>query len=593
MKNVWNKLFILLILAIFSVSCTEEISEEIQNEEKLSSSNSSSLVAETKSMTLTNTVSDLYSHFLHEEDSETEGCTVEITDPDDHEASEYSITSTDFNTDCVLDAGEYDIYFQGASFQLDVDADLCENVEYRPFKFWKFQPGDSDRVIYQIECDSICASSDNTEVQALCGTSFQFDDWTGNAFSPISGDTFMDANFAGQNSIDTDDPDLNLCRFDYSVNDGPNCDQGAYKVYTYTLTGVEADAGATLLGSCSVETRTTQGDCETAGVWTDGTPGSCSVGGRTSQSDCEALGVWTDPNTCGDMTGATDPTWVISDSYEETECGGDHRECLGGDLDDLADPEDESIIYHTSSGEAFSQDFGMTSPFDDNLNSNMNIANYSRICSDPGVTKTETADSGTYPVTSLDTADIENDHDSNAYTASGSTAATDPNEVVIYAETARNGQSRHPDTNRISYSRYVTTPFYSFRCLDHAGDVKAQIRLFIREWDRSFTTALSSDFSFLEVSDITEDDSVEDLRYIDNDGSDATGNWNDVWDWDDFYDYYSIYTNKQCTQSDLAFPAESDYHCSNDTDTDETACTNAGGTWTNGSSATNFPGLNL
>jgi hypothetical protein len=90
-------------------------------------------------------------------------------------------------------------------------------------------------------------------------------------------------------------------------------------------------------------------------------------------------------------------------------------------------------------------------------------------------------------------------------------------------------------------SSYQTNPFYIFECLDSARELKARIRMVVRDWDRIFwdTNIDGSDNSNLELlSDIymTSDPSINNharMDYMAIDPDDELSNFNDYLDWDD------------------------------------------------------------
>src|SRR5690606_21382409 len=89
---------------------------------------------------------------------------------------------------------------------------------------------------------------------------------------------------------------------------------------------------------------------------------------------------------------------------------------------------------------------------------------------------------------------------------------------------------------------YATGPFrgissgaqgyYQFLCMDKAYDIRAQLRLFVRDWDRSFD--VNTDAAAINrVSDYYKTSS---LAKIDSDGAydGSSLPWNNFGDWDDF-----------------------------------------------------------
>lgn len=101
------------------------------------------------------------------------------------------------------------------------------------------------------------------------------------------------------------------------------------------------------------------------------------------------------------------------------------------------------------------------------------------------------------------------------------------------------------------HAAYGVQPYYSFKCQDKARDTKAQIRLFIREWDRRFELdntylSQSSDFS----------SSGEKFMDLNLDAQDGTEPWNDYSDLDDHLFQRKVFfnNNEQCSMSDFSVP---------------------------------------
>jgi hypothetical protein len=600
MKNLFTNVSLLFFLTIGFVACTEEISEDVQNKEKLQSSSSTSTTDEDSlSMTLTSTVSDDYSHFLHEKDSEDVGCKLTVKDPENTDSSDYSFTDTDLNTDCILDAGEFDLFYLGAKLELSVDAGLCENVEYRPFKFFQYQPGNTRKVAYKVSCDTSCSASENAQIKAICDDQTVVYDDLGvvGTFNPDAGDTVA-ANLPFTNII-TLDSDAHLCKFNYGVESAtstkPNCDEGEYTINTYTLTGYEEDSA---VSTCDIPARITSTDCAATGTWSNpGGAGTCNIGARVTEADCTLAGVWTAVVTCGDVAGATAPTF--SDPVEViTECAGENASCFAQNYDSSIESAMDGylssrLITHVKETEVFKKEYIVEAPYENDHNTNLSIANYSRVCSDIDTTDTITKNSAYYSAApSFETAEIEEHNIDNPF------SVVTIDEYEILAESPIKGRYNSKgkvfsDSPSLASSRYTTMPYYSFRCLDHAGDVKSQIRLFIREWDRSFIDETKSIFDFTMVSDIHIASPNKFMDTYNEDG--PTNLWNDVADWDDFWN------DQNATSANWIFQKNScalltnnptvDYLCSNNAaETVEANCLLGGGSWNyTGKSGANFP----
>lgn len=106
------------------------------------------------------------------------------------------------------------------------------------------------------------------------------------------------------------------------------------------------------------------------------------------------------------------------------------------------------------------------------------------------------------------------------------------------------------------------SPFYEFNCLDAAQDVKARIRLTIRDWDRSFRIK----------DNITE--LIPASLLMNSTGTTPLGlSWNNNYDWDDAYHLTS--STVQATSCG-ALPAGT---CSAGGHATITLCKAAGQTW--------------
>lgn len=463
--NVWTQLFILLIFGSM-ISCTEEISDEIQNEATSTPSSGggdSSTLVETPSIRVVNTKDSLLSYVMHKAGTQNEACEL-VSPAGGFDAENYSNNDPDTVIDCVLDAEEFDLYFEGAALEIQVDSNLCEYVQYRPFKYFQWQPGTTgitagsttapSKVVHEVICDDICAA--DITYSAVCGKSFA-----------------TTAGFPALSNEYTDEDDLEtsaLCAFDYSDetnsdgDQGPNCDEGKFRRTTYNLLN--------------------------------------------------------DPNNPG--------TCIIDNiSDEDTSCGGSRLNCYGGNATDVLEQDEVSLITQNLALDSLTIPVEMDSPFSKGEDTNLNIVNYSRICSSTSNTKLDS--DFDVALTNLLGNEIETMTPTTAY----SPIAVDIEEdgVIdhyIYADHPFRGQAA------ASNPRGDVSPYYSIRCLDSARDTKAQIRVFVREWDRTFN---SSNLFMSRISDVNQGVNAR----MDADGEQEPGSsWNNFLDWDDFLGDYDL-----------------------------------------------------
>tara|TARA_B100001971_G_C18268036_1_gene596533 strand:- start:108459 stop:110018 length:1560 start_codon:yes stop_codon:yes gene_type:complete len=495
---------------IFTLSCTEEISEELKN-----SSTSDALTDAQKfngkSIKLEHLMDEELSYRIHKEGSSSLEC--ELTSPstgffakdyyqdlDDYAGADPQVAN------CILEAQELDLWKNGAKLKLTVDEYLCEYVTYEPFKFYDYPAGRTTRVVYEVECDDEACGTG-------CGNTYENIDLSGGAAA---------VSFSG-----AIDPSELSCYYDHSENGGPNCDNGSIKTVTYNDTTESVDH--------------------------DDDPST--------------------PNIC-QITGTTQ---YVQTDVSEIDCDGEITACLAGpSVDFFQDPTITTEIYNNEELEEFTQEFTIQAPaerigesvYDD---TNMYIANFSRICSNMTdlPSKNTAADFNGLDFQGKETERIWR---SNNYSGSTATNVFIEDEDKVYNLSRNIGHLTNLDSSQssveglytdgsgaeygsIGYTEnpwrgpYRTSAYYSFKCLDKAFDTKAQIRLYIREWDRAYSDTVNP-ASFAYVSDIHLDE-IMDSDDLTNDNEE----YNNRTDWDDFFlNPNSIGTdmwlNNRCMETD-------------------------------------------
>ena len=98
---------------------------------------------------------------------------------------------------CWLEADEVQLFFNGASFQLNAPPGQCDYIRVSPYYFWTHPPANSKKVVKTVECDD----SSN----GLC------------------------IGLGGVTEADT------KCVGDYTSTDGPNCDEGFVTINAYAV----------------------------------------------------------------------------------------------------------------------------------------------------------------------------------------------------------------------------------------------------------------------------------------------------------------------------------------------------------------------
>jgi len=217
----------------------------------------------------------------------------------------------------------------------------------------------------------------------------------------------------------------------------------------------------------------------------------------------------------------------------DADCGGDFKACFGGPSVDQIGAEYSSEILNNEELAEFKKEWTIDPTLERTYgSSNLYSANYSRICSNTTDTK---AAFGDYEIINLRGHEIETFRNTTGLT--NLSVDTDADGTDEYTSLAENPfRDYHGHANM----------YYGFYCLDKAFDIKAQIRLYIREWDRKFT---KTNPYLAKVSDAH----TSGTPLMDNSGTqDSTEPWNNKWDWDDFWSAQSVFSNDSCYDTDPA-----------------------------------------
>ncbi len=452
-----------IALAALLASCTEEISEELKNSQKATSQNTTTDLSDSK-ITLAHKMDERMSFNLHKAGTVDTPCELAPPDKNGFDASGYYRDPSLSSKPQVIDC-ILDAQEQDL-FLAGAKLELhvdAQLCEYVSYSPFKFIERAFGNTKKTVYRLNCAASADVCGASGMCDKVYEYADAKSGLLSSI--------NFEGPINYDG-----NSCQFDYTSSDGPNCDEG--KVYVEEMII----------------------DNSPTGTDADGNP------------------------VC--------PT-TLNVSYDGTTkdyCGGSHGACFGGPaVDHYPSPYYTATIYENTELKEFTESWEIQAPLERQGDtgggsySNKYIANFSRICSDTSIAKGETAGSyGVYNSLSLKGHHVESiKYDPMAapyYAASKITSDGTTGNEDDYETYSENPWRAHA---------YGMNPYYAFRCLDQARDVKAQIRLFIRDWDRTYDKPISS---FAMVSDIGTG-----ARLMDSYDVHDQDEWNDIKDWDDWF----------------------------------------------------------
>jgi hypothetical protein len=477
---------------------------------------------------------------------------------------------------CIYDVGEADLFYNGLKLKMNVGPDLCQYVEHVPTWFYQYQvqtsiPRDGIGVTQNV--DSVVVHSGDY-MDILCSVA-QPNDMRTQFPEGDPKDTCL-GNYSGEGGPDCDGGSIPTIERAYSVADacvnpenllpgvnpfpGVNSYQECFDATaecsdgTGTLTKDQCltdPAGFTwtsnyvwVQSQCWLrETETSQTDCEN-------NYGTCSTDtipdtGATNRQNCETNdngawtpdGIWTNNATCdsiGQING------------EDAECGGSQVNCIAGPAkDDENFPEDFLIErYQAPAVPAYGQvitvgdqeiKFTYASPKSKDYKSNLYLSNYSRLnqCTPHGMTPTSLNDY---------------EYNINDWTSVGGLFdPADPGDPAI----PNDGPS---DFNPFAGGNTV----YDYRCLDGARNVRARIRLLIREWDWNFKPSNTIDVMNLDNTPIgggTNPSIWPDAQLMDAAGdftNDRNGfSANSFNDWDDQTNIGGV-----CKDPNITYPGE-------------------------------------
>ncbi len=361
---------------------------------------------------------------------------------------------------CYLEAGELDLYFNGLKLGVDVGPGLCNFVQMKPFSFYQYEyqrTGADTEVIYYKYTKAASCTGNCTDIK--------------NGGTPAC-TTLVD------DTIPT-----TPCTGDYSGSGGPNCDDGYYTIRTVALTDTASPA---------------DGNCFSAD---------------------------------GDVT--------ITDA--DTECTGSRASCIAGPVKDLLNDAQidlfmNSMIYNSADGKTNSNlNWTFSSPISKGFVTNRSISNSftSHACYGTGsngwdyerVSDWEMLSSGTYyavPMTATGSFQTGDYFSNTADTFKGSVYSIENNFITTRAISGdstvlSNGLTMNDqygiiptaasvgtiNTNGGVYNIHLTYPhafageelYYTVNCLDAAYDIKARIRLVVREWNKNFNLSDGIDFA--------------------------------------------------------------------------------------------------
>lgn len=479
MKTNFLKLIPLTVIMLL-VGCNEIVSDELKDGNSVTTGGSSTggVVIGAPTFKVINTSPVILNYKLHKtgfDSVSNRELDCQVTGADgvpftnaQFDAEEAISTPHDqkvFDISCFMEVEELSLYHSGFSFAVEASANACNYVGYSPFSYFSMIPGSSTTTYRKLTCPEEATATPPGQNGQACG-SYR------NAFGPGGGAAEKFSTSLPQAPED----EKELCRFDYTKIEGPNCDNGIITVldYNYSLS-IPSDSNSPLVASGTPKVRK---------IKCGGKPANCVNGAiRDLPAAAKATSYTEIGRTAEDAVYNVDRTFAgqIGKASSNRKYVNYRRNIAS-----------ENVKYgnQATASAAYNTAFNSLESFNPNL-----IANYAQ----------------------NKKMDLSNSYVSPALIGSYSDASFYKSEP--YAS----------EPFMSVHKGYPINPFYTFTCLDKAFEPKARIRVVVREWDRIFSDpATSTQFDFL--SDIFEgDEATQDNTFEDSYGD----NFDDLGDWDD------------------------------------------------------------
>jgi hypothetical protein len=352
---------------------------------------------------------------------------------------------------CFVEAGESELFYKGLDLEVSMGGNMCTNVAYNPYSYMRFpvanqtetankrtvtfrtgdrcdpafQPGDPEYIVAGAAIDGTYTPND--VMQLLLGS----------------------ATMMVENEADVCDYNFALADED---EDYPNCDIGDYRVRTITYSEEIIPA------TCNDEPY--QGAAANCGICR----GDSSI---TTQADCNAAFVAPNDWAGGAYVAESTACNTNVGTYDTKSCGGNANLCIGGNFPSVME-EDLFDRVRLNSGVSYSPiltgppgvppsplSFSYTAPDSLGLDSNISIANFPKT--------NQCIDNANLPFTFF-ARDWER-----------------------YSRSVR--ENFNADQTVRMTDAMMGNPSFIYACNDGTGIPQARIRLYVREWDQSFTSS--------------------------------------------------------------------------------------------------------
>ncbi len=463
-----------LSLALLLGACNEKVSPELQGAASSTTTSGGATIIppDTFYFKLTNASDSMLNFKLHKTGTGNANSNCEISNTTGLSSDAYRGSPSTYDISCYMEADELAMHFNGFAFNIESSSNTCEYIGYAPFSFYDRMPGSSTGTYEFLNCEGFADTAFLVTNPAFVGRTCN----SIKASSVPGGTEFPSEGF------DTKD----LCRFDYSQETGaPNCDVGEVTVVERVVTRLAGPDGT--LGNAD----------DVMSIISTPTINKC-LGKITN---CIQGPIKNEPTLSKNTSGivitksATNSAVSLNKSYAGLIGNYNSNRRYVNFRRDLASFD----IEYGNSNKPLSS--GYLSSFGDPLYSKsynpelvMNYANNKRMDGTALVTTVPTLESGMY---------IASPYAAEPY---------------------------------IGLNGSRTNPLYMAYCLDSAFDVKARIKMVVRDWDRTLpSSSTSTYFERISDADLLPPFARQDVPYTDEvtGDPDSWNAFNDILDWDD------------------------------------------------------------
>lgn len=465
----------LLTIALLAVGCNEKVSPEL-----MSGSATGDGVAVPPSeyyFNVTNTSSPLLNYNLHKTGASNQLAKCEIKSNNMLSNEVFRGAPANNDITCFFDAEELSLLHGGINFSVNASANTCDYVGYSPFSFYKRMPGNSTATYQEIDCTNDTTNSTHVVTEATTqGVSLV----ASNGALSCGDIALNDSGLPHANRVKFQIAnDEELCRFNYEASGGDNCDIGIITIDTLEVTNTPGEAPA--------------------------------------------------PDILKSVK-----------SKRVVDCGGKVQACVAGPISLISQNATRiTEITESELNKPYTKDYELPDLYDvENEGTTVkNYVNFRRNLASTQIDYIASSDtnyagkfSNTF-VGKIFNPSVVDFYSSNKM-LDGTALISDP--LIALYSYPENKYKAVPLAAEpfLGLSGYRVNPFYTFYCFDTAFDVKARIRMMVREFDRVSPGAQYNDF----LSDVWRgaDARQDNLTEVElNDQQDRFFVFNDLGDWDD------------------------------------------------------------